>query len=422
MLRLFIRELIKEAIENLENKQIVIEKNDLNSIFIKNEENKLYSIKDLNLYCVFTHISKWSLCKDKVLENLLNNKAKANTFEIADVIKKDINLKSGYTLTMSDEDRTFWRDFISIQIAKKFEKENIEGVMYAHSTSSMPKEIAKHVANYLNVKCYNALKKATDPEKFDINWDRFNRWKIGKSEAEIRNFERQLFANLSTVRNKIEKKQQISIARDFLGNRKDFFTGIHEINVSGLKGNILIIDDNVDSGATFDDIKNTLKETNPDVTPFFAAGFKINRTKTEEVKQPKESEKEKIEKEKIEKEKKQRIANILKKNDSQNTSTISGVDRIERYNKSLRDAGQKEIIDFSYLTPYDYHVGDIINTQKFGLGFIEEVDPANSNLLVNFKLDLKKLKYTPKTKNNPREVISESLQMIMIKILSSIRG
>jgi len=57
MLRLFIRELIKEALLTGE-KTITLSRIDVDNVLVENKL-KFNDMKDLSVYCAYTHIGKW---------------------------------------------------------------------------------------------------------------------------------------------------------------------------------------------------------------------------------------------------------------------------------------------------------------------------------------------------------------------------
>lgn len=420
MLRELIKQLVLEAI--VDQNDILLEYNDLNSILIKNRNKEIYNIKGLEVYCAFTHIGNWSLCKNQEIADLLQYQAKADTFEVSDVIKKDIDLESGYRLTMMSEDRTSWRKLIAVEIANYFKDKNIISVTYADSSSEMPREIAELTAKFLNVNCNQVFKKNRDPKKLNIVQDKVQKYlskpnKDGtpKTKDQEIKFRRQLQRNLDTLRGHLEYRT-LSIAGDFDPKTREYFSGIHDINndiIKNLKGNVLLIDDNIDSGSTFIDIDNQIKQNYPDINLMFAVGFRINRGSKKEVEKKEPTEQEK---------KKQKITRILNKEKTDDTENeLPEKIRFDRYNKNLINIEQKDIIEFSLFKPYNYKVGDVIKSDKLGgIGFIEEVDERNSTITVNFELGIKKLKYTPESKSQIKE--KKYLNEIYFKVLKRIKN
>ena len=405
MLRSLIRQLIKEAILTA-NKQIILSKIDLDNVLIK---NNLFSnnIKDLQVYCAYTHIGKWyqDHLNDETMKIVIKD-AVASPFQVADVIKKDIKLDSGYTLTMSIADRESWYGQIAYKINDKFKTKNIKAVTCADSTSDMPEKIAKRVAEKLGVPFVKVFQKNKDAEQITLNIKRFNKWYESPVQVKDKNGKRvfdkrgnpvlrhrtdnerhlyltQLITNLVTLRNGLRDGKNVSIARNIKNSRREFFNGIHNINnnINGIKGNLLIIDDNIDSGATFIDINKQLEEYK-DITPMYAVGFRMNRKTTS---------------------KKENISD-----DDDDDDVDDGVD--------ISD--EKNVIPYSVKIPQNYEVGNLIQADQIGVGKIINVDSINKKIKVNFNGKIKILKYNPTSDlntNKKEETINEIIRLILLK-------
>lgn len=276
--------------EDLRPEDLVLKHDDLDNLLV-NRGLLWYDVKGVKVYCPYGHPSKFPAGQNemsdkvsKIVSVMGQAGAEVAVFSVVNVVKKDVELASGTTLTMPDRDRRVWWSKMAQKIVSKFEfaPERPSAVMAAASRSPMAKALAEMCAAGLRTPVIDALKKTTDPSKISINEERFSRWAEGKPQKKVDSFRQDLEANLRTMRNKTTRGETSSIADDVSVTRREFFDGIHDVvpgALDGVEGPVLVVDDNVDSGATLADIQRLLKRDFGKINPLFAGGFRINRSR-----------------------------------------------------------------------------------------------------------------------------------------------
>jgi phosphoribosylpyrophosphate synthetase len=424
MLRTYIRELIKEALLTGE-KIITLSRIDVDNVLVENKL-KFNDMKDLNVYCAYTHVGKWykEHLNDETMKIVIED-AGASPFQVADVIKKDITVVKKdkktrrvidtYKLIMAENDREYWWRRIAQKISNRFKNDKIQAVTCADSTSPMPQQIAENVARILGVPFIKVFEKNKSVEKITLNIKRFNKWyetpvqvkdekgkpvfdKMGKpvlrnrTDDERYNYLEQLINNLVTLRNGLRQGLPVSIARNIRPSRREFFNGIHNIlddKISNINGNLLIIDDNIDSGATFVDIDKQLEQYK-NIKPVYAAGFRMNRSSSGE---------------------------SSDQGDAQNTEYLQDTTK-QVMPDSPKPSEKKAVIPYSFKEPQNYKVDDLIKSDKFGVGKIINVNPIDKKIIVKFSDRTRILAYIPDSNiNKEEEKIDEIIRRILLKLI-----
>lgn len=376
LLQSYIRMLLREASQPPAplKGNVTLKADDLDGLLV---ESKLlwHTPKGVRVFCPYGHPGEFPRkYMDGTAAAVVDQLAPA-VFDVVNVVKKDVALEGpsgAVKLQMSDGDRRVWWTRMASRIASKFSNERVAAVAYADSRSDMASFIAEAVAKRLGVPLVKALVKNTDPGKIKINADRFARWAAGKPEAEVESFRDQLETNLRTLQNKAKAGKAVSIAGDIDVKRREFFRGIHDVvpgTLDSVKGNVLVVDDNVDSGMTFVDIEAVLKDFQG-VTPLFAAGFRINRSSA--------------------------ASDAARK--AKAAAAAAAKEEAERLQRlAAAGASGSAATKWKVDEPHDYAVGDAVEHPTLGLGSVERVAAADRKVYVNFASGLKPLVYTPAT-------------------------
>lgn len=167
-------------------------------------------------------------------------------------------------------------------IIHAFKGKKIDEVMVVDSTYSLSSELARRVAEGLGVPLASKVQKETDASKFEIDPTAIHHWLTvvaPKSAAEkgedlnvyiaktMKYLDKDKKALQSAVLKQLRKP---SIARDLHVSRRKFWNLYAEIEKMESK-RVLVVDDNVSSGATCKHIANRLQAAG--VEPFFAVGY-----------------------------------------------------------------------------------------------------------------------------------------------------
>lgn len=419
-LREFIRHvLLAEAA--LGTDLVTIDKESVMNLFTPT--GKWYKPREVDVFCPYTIKTKFETKGLSPQVRAVIEKYSPGVFTVVDVVKKDIRLGDGddnTVITMSDADREWvWNDMAS-QIAAAMKGKGIVAVAPAASSSVMPFAVAARVSELLGCQMIEPLKKGTRYLK--INPFAYLKWLRQKERTpeEREKFKKQLQKNLATMKG----KERLSIAADLNVKTRDYFYGIHEVDVDMLrglsaKGALLIVDDNFDSGSTFVDIKATItdapgappmldKEGNVvldsegrpakrdlDLKVYFAAGFRINRPSSDTAEKRKEREAARPALEAM-KAAMQRYAAAMKGN----PSTVA----------YPPEPGQSE-----------YKIGDIVAVNMRGKamkGVVEEINPGQK-MSVNTGADgMLRLSLSPDILNKMREKPPEMVGEIYRRVLA----
>lgn len=367
-----LRQFILEAIAEGPTQTVVVKQADLAGL-LKESNQEIYSPLGVNTFCPYSHSGRF-VGQGGKFKDLIDN-YDLSVFEVVNTIKKDVikKGKDGTTLvlTMNETDRQHYWSEMAIRIARHFSKQRVDAVTYAASRSDMAGALATLVADKLKVPLVqDILRKVTKEENVSIDEEGFDAWKQGKDPEKVQDLRNALERDIRHIKSKIGDKKKVSVVQDIPGSRRKFINGIHELVTDSLAGlddgsTVLIVDDNLDTGATFRDIGKLFEKAKQlGITPVFAAGFKINRPSTEEVTGGK-------------------ITPDVQKE----------LDRQGRYASAMQTG--KGGMEYNPTVPTDYKVGDLVQHKKFGLGVIEKVDPAQRKVVVNFENEEKVMGYTP---------------------------
>lgn len=212
--------------------------------------------------------------------------AKALGFKPADVgafLKKGKeNAGNAHFVMSQPKYAKFLLNSMASNIVHRFKNMKIDEVMSVDSTYGMSLELAERVAAGLGVPLVRKAEKETDPGKLDVDGEALDRWLTvvaPKSAAEkgedlaayIAKTLKYLDNDKRSLRNAVLKqKRKPSIARDLPVSRRKFWNLYKEIEAMGAK-HVLVVDDNVSSGATSAHVGNRLRAAGAE--PFFAVGY-----------------------------------------------------------------------------------------------------------------------------------------------------
>jgi adenine/guanine phosphoribosyltransferase-like PRPP-binding protein len=202
-------------------------------------------------------------------------------FDVMTAIKKgSVVLDSGLKIVAGQEVQQQVVSIIARGIAEGAKKSRVDAVACADSRSPMAQELAQRVSAILNVPFIkDAFKKTNDPTSLKIDEEMFDAYaNRHRNEPEkIARMRKYLESELKTLKNKAQKSEYISIADHGEIKHREYFKGFHlpqAEEVLDMK-RLLIIDDNIDKGATMRDLASIAKSLG--IEPIMAAGFRINR-------------------------------------------------------------------------------------------------------------------------------------------------
>lgn len=212
--------------------------------------------------------------------------AKVHGFKPADVgafLKKGIDVpKGGKTRFVGDErTRSRFLGAMADRIARRFKGVAIDEVMPIDSTYGMSVELGAMVAERLGVPFRRKVEKEDNAEKIAVDDDALSHWvaNVAPRSAEAAGvpYDDYVLRTLydldrdgKTFKSAVGRKTVASIARHLPHARRKFWNLFKRVEAEGSK-RVLVIDDNVASGATNAHVAKRMRAAG--IEPLFAVGY-----------------------------------------------------------------------------------------------------------------------------------------------------